>query len=130
MAVEHYLLSLLVAPLLYVVIKCVSSLRHSWTMRAALNEFGKENHHWLMGHLGEHTFFTHEGLLKNNDCVTKHPRYYAFYAGPFRTHLVLNHPDTVKEITKTAEPKALSGGGYSFISPWIGDGLLVSTGQK
>ena len=28
------------------------------------------------------------------------------------------------------EPKSKNGGGYSFGLPWLGDGLLISGGQK
>lgn len=51
--------------------------------------------------------------------------------GPLRPVLVLNHPDTIKQILKTTEPKPTKDrGGYAFLFPWIGDGLLLSTGAK
>lgn len=45
--------------------------------------------------------------------------------------MALNHPDTVKLILRTAEPKAVRGNGaYSLVLPFLGDGLLISSGEK
>ena len=48
------------------------------------------------------------------------------WIGPFEMLVLLYHPDTVRKVLK--EPKDM--GLYRLIKPWIGDGLLVSSGQK
>ena len=48
------------------------------------------------------------------------------WIGPLEMLVLLYHPDTVRKILK--EPKDM--GLYRLIKPWIGDGLLVSSGQK
>ncbi|XP_069135494.1 cytochrome P450 4A25-like [Argopecten irradians] len=41
------------------------------------------------------------------------------------------HPDTVKILLKSSEPKnKQKGGGYFTLLPWLGDGLLISDGKK
>lgn len=50
------------------------------------------------------------------------------WMGPFMPMLLVSHPDTVRIILKTSEPKAPQT--YHMIEPWIGDGLLLSKGQK
>ncbi|XP_060068964.1 ultra-long-chain fatty acid omega-hydroxylase-like isoform X2 [Ylistrum balloti] len=45
--------------------------------------------------------------------------------------IILNHPDTVKLVLKTAEPKSVGFGGiYRHGRPWLGDGLLIAGGQR
>lgn len=43
------------------------------------------------------------------------------------------HPDTVKAILKTTEPKGFipaTGTGYKLLIPWLGQGLLTSRGER
>ena len=47
------------------------------------------------------------------------------WLGPAMMVVELYHPDTVRKVLK--EPKDSF---YSMLKPWIGDGLLVSSGQK
>ncbi|ELT98568.1 hypothetical protein CAPTEDRAFT_130691 [Capitella teleta] len=54
---------------------------------------------------------------------------YAFL-GPLPT-VAMVHPETAKEILKTAEPKPTNlGAVYNFIFPWLGEGLLVAGGKR
>ena len=99
----------------------------------ALKQFPSAPYHWLLGHLykGGYPGPGHDGLIKFMEWTKQFPRCFVFHVGPIRSVLILNHPDTVKQLLKTAEPKAvLGGGGYKFIKPWIGDGLLLSSGEK
>ena len=46
---------------------------------------------------------------------------YRLWFGPFRPVVFLVHPDTIKEVTRTAEPKMVYGGAsYFFFEPWLG----------
>ena len=61
----------------------------------------------------------------------KYPKYSKFFAGWWRPMVWLRQVDLIKLILKTSEPKAMSGGGgYALLKPWLGDGLLLSSGQK
>ena len=130
MGFELYLIAVMAA-LVYYLSSVVPFLRQVWRSTVAMKRFPMEKCHWFLGHLGVHDGPTHTGFLQLNDWVRRHPRCFVYFFGPVRPVLVLVHPDTVKELTKTAEPKALSGGGaYSLLLPWLGTGLLVSKGQK
>lgn len=56
------------------------------------------------------------------DMNKRHGGYvYRLWFGPFRPAVGLNHPDTVKLILRTAEPKAVRGNGaYSLVLPFLG----------
>ncbi|XP_070822229.1 cytochrome P450 4B1-like [Chaetodon trifascialis] len=83
--------------------------------------------HWLFGHVQE---FKQDGT--DMDLLVKwgeqYPYAYPLWFGPFAPFLNIHHPDYVKTILATAEPK--DNLSYRFIESWIGDGLLVSKGQK
>ena len=45
----------------------------------------------------------------------------SFWMGPFRPGVFLFHPDPIKDLLKTAEPKLLkSNTGYRYALPWLG----------
>ena len=109
----------------------VDYLRRVLPSIRALKAFPLEKPHWLYGHLKVHPGSNHEGLMTHLEWTRKHPRYFVLMIGPLRAALFLNHPETVRLMLHTAEPKnVVGGGGYSLLSPWIGDGLLLSSGQK
>ena len=66
-----------------------------------------------------------EGLKWLVDYAVKYPRYYLLVHGPFKSKLLLNHPETIKQLLKTAEPKQLNiDGFYRMAKPWIGEGFF------
>ncbi|KAM4601447.1 cytochrome P450 4T8 [Polymixia lowei] len=83
--------------------------------------------HWLLGHVQE---FKQDGT--DLDKVVKwgeqYPLAYPMWFGPFVCFLNIHHPDYVKTILASTEPK--DDVAYRFLIPWIGDGLLLSKGQK
>ncbi|XP_041797693.1 cytochrome P450 4B1 [Chelmon rostratus] len=83
--------------------------------------------HWLFGHVLQ---FKQDGT--DLDVTVKwgeqYPYAFPLWFGPFVCFLNISHPDYVKTILATAEPK--DNLSYRFIESWIGDGLLVSQGQK
>ena len=105
-----------------------------WNVRqlrkALLNVFPHPEYHPIMGHLMTDFGSSDEGLKWQHEMVKRFPRYYVLLVGPFPV-LQLNHPETVKILAKTAEPKPTEVmGGYSPLVPWIGYGLLNSYGHK
>ena len=44
----------------------------------------------------------------------------SLWMGPFRPGVILFHPDPIKDLLKTAEPKVMrSNAAYSFALPWL-----------
>ncbi|XP_028836484.1 cytochrome P450 4T8 [Denticeps clupeoides] len=83
--------------------------------------------HWLFGHVHE---FKQDGtdLDKVVKWGEKYPQVFPMWFGPFTSFLNIHHPSYVKTILATTEPK--DDIAYRFLIPWIGNGLLVSQGQK
>ena len=82
--------------------------------------------HWLLGHLPE--------VMQAGKDEERTTRYLADGKKIFRIdevvlqEIILAHPETVATLAKTAEPKAYLG--YGFLRPWLGNGLLISTGKR
>ncbi|KAK2844849.1 hypothetical protein Q5P01_011508 [Channa striata] len=83
--------------------------------------------HWLFGHVLQ---MKQDGT--DLDTFVKwaqnYPYAFPLWFGPFVCFLNLHHPDYVKTLLTTTEPK--DDVAYTFIKSWIGEGLLVSEGQK
>ena len=107
----------------------VSALRQK---RHLLSVIPAPEHHWLLGHL--HTFpgLTAGGLQWHQNATVRFPRYYLFMAGPANTAVLVNHPETSKKVAAALGSKQMEGSAsvYRFLKPWLGDGLIVSSGAK
>uniref|UniRef100_A0A8C5C5F3 aromatase n=1 Tax=Gadus morhua TaxID=8049 RepID=A0A8C5C5F3_GADMO len=80
--------------------------------------------HWFFGHMKrDGTEFD-----KSVAWGVRFPFAFPVWFGPFLSILNLHHPDYIKTLLSSTEPK--DDIAYRFIKPWIGDGLLVSSGQK
>ncbi|KAF3847990.1 hypothetical protein F7725_021018 [Dissostichus mawsoni] len=75
-----------------------------------------------LGHLKE---FKQDGsdLKKILKWGQQYPYAFPMWFGPFVCFLNIHHPDYVKTILTSTEPK--DDMAYTFVKPWIGDGLLV-----
>ncbi|XP_071373264.1 cytochrome P450 4B1-like [Centroberyx affinis] len=82
--------------------------------------------HWLLGHVNQLT----DGQQFDNTVKwgEQYPLAYPLWFGPFVSFLNIHHPDYLKTILASAVPK--DDFAYTFLAPWIGDGLLLSQGQK
>ncbi|XP_062254782.1 cytochrome P450 4B1-like [Platichthys flesus] len=83
--------------------------------------------HWLFGHVRQ---FKQDGkdFDKLLEWAKQYPYAFPLWFGPFTCFVNIHHPDYVKTILTSTEPK--DDMAYRFIKTWIGDGLLVSSGQK
>ncbi|KAM3614417.1 uncharacterized protein V6R79_013848 [Siganus canaliculatus] len=83
--------------------------------------------HWFFGHVLE---FKQDGtdLDKVVQFGRQYPYAFPLWFGPTVCVLNIHHPDYVKTILASSEPK--DDLIYFFIESWIGNGLLVSKGQK
>lgn len=72
-------------------------------------------------------------MMKYVDWTEKDKRgAFSISLGP-SSWLVVCHPSSAKQILATAEPKGVityCESSYKYITPWLGDGLLTSKGDK
>ncbi|XP_042627896.1 cytochrome P450 4B1 [Cyprinus carpio] len=93
----------------------------------ALEPFPGPPAHWLLGHVKEFRQDGHD-LEKIMKWSGQYPFAFPLWFGPSLSILNVHHPSYVKTILSTTEPK--DDYAYKFFIPWLGDGLLVSAGQK
>ena len=128
------ILTLLFAPGIIWLLRTVSWLyKVHITIRNACVPFLVVKPHWLFGHIFIHSSMTHEGLRRNTEWTRMSKNGVYAYFLPFGQVLVLSHPDVIKKIMRTAEPKGFipaTGSSYKLLIPWLGQGLLTSSGKK
>ncbi|XP_058583605.1 cytochrome P450 4F2 isoform X3 [Neofelis nebulosa] len=85
---------------------------------------------WFWGHLGlAHP--TEQGLRVLTQLVAAYSKGFVTWLGPTMPLITLCHPDMIRTITNASAaiaPKDVVF--YSFLKPWLGDGLLLSAGDK
>ncbi|XP_051026803.1 cytochrome P450 4F4 isoform X2 [Acomys russatus] len=116
----------------------------SWLLARILTQtcvFYKTYHHlrafpqppkrnWFLGHLGMVTLSEH-GLKEVTKLVATYPQGFMTWLGPIFPIVTLCHPDTIRSVLNASASVALKEViFYSFLKPWLGDGLLVSAGDK
>ncbi|KAJ8312284.1 hypothetical protein KUTeg_009657 [Tegillarca granosa] len=111
----------------------------SWKrFREALKKMPGHPPHWLWGNIHElaegiykYKYYpgpNEEGLTFQRESTGLFPKLIPVWFGPFLPMILVHHPETVKVILKSSEPKGRRI--YNLIKPWIGDGLLLSKGNK
>ncbi|CDQ84599.1 unnamed protein product [Oncorhynchus mykiss] len=111
----HHLVAIF--SLVYVILK-ISKLivkRNEWIR--ALETFPGPPKHWLFGHVRE---FKEDGtdMYKVVKWGESYPLAFQMWFGPFVSFLNIHHPDYVKTILASTEPK--DDFLYRFLIPWIG----------
>ncbi|XP_051263705.1 LOW QUALITY PROTEIN: cytochrome P450 4B1 [Dicentrarchus labrax] len=121
----HHLLALLC--LVAVVYKLATLLAKRRDVFRSYEDFPGPPTHWLFGHVLE---FKQDGTDFDTlmAWTKQYPYAFPLWFGPFFCVLNIHHPDYVKTILASTEPK--DDVSYRFILSWIGEGLLVSSGQK
>ncbi|XP_067876968.1 ultra-long-chain fatty acid omega-hydroxylase-like isoform X4 [Heterodontus francisci] len=85
---------------------------------------------WLMGHLGM-IKPDEEGMLKIAQLVSQFPLTMKTWFGPVLPLISLFHPDYIKPVLLASAPIAPKDKlFYGFLKPWLGDGLLISKGER
>ncbi|XP_072037371.1 ultra-long-chain fatty acid omega-hydroxylase-like [Amphiura filiformis] len=117
-----------VLAIITLLVKFVLLMRTRWSFQNKLKDFPEHSRGlFFLGHgkaflEGAHgMLWTFENIYENNEKAMQ------FWVHPFQPAVVVYHPDTIKAIFNTAEPKDSS---YVLLKPWLGDGLLLSTGRK
>ncbi|CAH2222471.1 cytochrome P450 4F22 isoform X1 [Pelobates cultripes] len=85
---------------------------------------------WLFGHLG--MFLPNEEGLQEVSNILKHfAKSFKTWIGPYISIVSLIHPDTIKPMVAASAAIAPKDElFYGFLRPWLGDGLLLSRGEK
>ncbi|XP_059848106.1 ultra-long-chain fatty acid omega-hydroxylase isoform X2 [Hypanus sabinus] len=85
---------------------------------------------WLMGHLGM-IRSTEEGLNMVNEIVKRHVTCCVTWFGPIHPIVRVFHPTYIKCILFQSAPVAPKDElFYGFLRPWLGEGLLISQGER
>ncbi|XP_070375416.1 cytochrome P450 4F2-like isoform X1 [Equus asinus] len=85
---------------------------------------------WFWSHLGLVTP-TEQGMRVVTQLVANYPKGFVTWLGPVIPLVTLCHPDMVRTVLSASAaiaPKDMVF--YSFLKPWLGDGLLLSGGDK
>ncbi|XP_075411642.1 cytochrome P450 4F2-like [Tenrec ecaudatus] len=85
---------------------------------------------WFLGHLGMISP-TEQGLKKIVQLVTTYPQGFKVWLGPVLPLICLCHSDSIKPFLNASAavaPKDMVF--YRFLRPWLGDGLLLSNGDR
>ncbi|XP_004384578.1 phylloquinone omega-hydroxylase CYP4F2-like [Trichechus manatus latirostris] len=85
---------------------------------------------WFLGHLGMITP-TEEGLTEVARLVATYPQGFKSWLGPIKPIITLCHPDIIRPVVNASAaiaPKEVVF--YGFLKCWLGDGLLLSGGDK
>ncbi|CAH1263497.1 CYP4F22 [Branchiostoma lanceolatum] len=80
--------------------------------------------HWLFGH----TILGKELEKESLEWATEYKYAYLFKYGPGMTHCSVVHPEYVKKVFSSISDKGAFP--YSVLRPWLGDGLLNSSGAR
>ena len=114
----------------YKVIRLVHYVR--WANKMFGDAPGPKERHWFFGSFYYFPKDEAERVQYFVNMTNTHGKdgYFRLW-GPTKAGIHLCAPETMKRILKTAEPKPTSfTGGYRFLKPWLGDGLLVAGGAK
>lgn len=91
---------------------------------------GETKKHWLWGHLHLYPGPNEAGLKFQMERCSKYPKLHRIWIGFVRPIVVVHHPDTMKVILKTSEPKPRGlGTVYMMGIDWLGEGLLIANGD-
>ncbi|XP_066474652.1 ultra-long-chain fatty acid omega-hydroxylase isoform X2 [Tiliqua scincoides] len=85
---------------------------------------------WFLGHMGL-IEPCEEGMTLVSQVITTLSKVLLVWMGPFLPVLSLVHPDFIKPVaTASAAIAPKDKLFYGFLKPWLGDGLLLSSGKK
>ncbi|XP_070534668.1 cytochrome P450 4B1-like [Ptychodera flava] len=121
------LVAITVAFTVTALVKMVRLLRQMKEHERVFKDFGAPPAHWFFGHVIAF-YGGDEGFDRQAATSTKYNYAYKYWIGAFTCGVNVTHPDSVKVLLATSEPKAAFV--YDTLRPWLGDGLLLSNGKK
>ncbi|XP_053441874.1 cytochrome P450 4F2 isoform X2 [Nycticebus coucang] len=85
---------------------------------------------WFWGHQGL-VNPTEQGMRELTQLVATYPQGFVTWMGPVFPIVNLCHPDIIRSVLNASANIALKDlVFYTFLKPWLGDGLLLSAGDK
>ncbi|XP_074140575.1 cytochrome P450 4F2-like [Sminthopsis crassicaudata] len=85
---------------------------------------------WFIGHQGM-IDFKEENVKNMLNIVATFREVFLLWIGPFYPMVTLCHPDYIRPVTSASAHVAPKDQfSYGFLEPWLGDGLLLSRGDK
>ncbi|KAM4538140.1 cytochrome P450 4F3 isoform 1-T1 [Fundulus diaphanus] len=104
--------------------------RHAWYTRRLSRFNTPRTHSWLIGHLGQMQS-TEEGLQQVDELVQTYKHSCCWFLGPFYHLVRVFHPDYVKPLLMasaniTVKDELI----YGHLRPWLGQSLLISSGEE
>ncbi|XP_075143319.1 cytochrome P450 4B1-like [Leptodactylus fuscus] len=112
---------------LYLLYKVFALYRRQKRLERTFSAFPGPERHWLYGNV--HEFMQDGNFLHMFDrYAKKYDCAFPMWLGNFFASLTIYHPEYAKAILSRQDPK--DNFGYYFLTPWIGKGLLVLSGQK
>ncbi|XP_061174813.1 cytochrome P450 4F12-like [Saccostrea echinata] len=113
--------------IIIIFVKVISLLKNRQKLVASFKNFPGPKPHWLWGNMQELTG-DFQGMLRVADYAAKYHGAFPVWMGPTDAFLMTVHPATVRSVLSGTDPKDEFS--YSLMRPWIGDGLLLSSGKK
>lgn len=121
---------------IFVVFKIISFIRYRLHIEKVFGNLpGPKQRNWLYGSfIVMRKLDAQERLLKFVEWCNKYSQekgYVRIWGAFGRPAIIACHPSSMKRILKTAEPKPQNlTSGYRTLKDWLGDGLLISGGDK
>lgn len=106
-----------------------------WYVKKLMKIFGKvpgPPRHWLYGNMHLLPDGTSEARLRFGlENVNKYKYMYCWWTYGIKASISVCHPSTVRVAMKTSEPKPTGlFGVYRLALPWLGEGLLIASGDR
>ncbi|NWI69530.1 CP4B1 protein, partial [Todus mexicanus] len=112
--------------IIFVLLKVTQFYREKKKLFKAMEAFPGPPKHWLYGH--NHLITVDKALDQIVSWGEEYPYAFPRWFGPVFPSLVVHHPEYAKSLLGQTDQKPNIP--YKFVSPWIGQGLLVLNGTK
>ncbi|XP_076806893.1 cytochrome P450 4F2-like isoform X1 [Clavelina lepadiformis] len=115
--------------IVYILWKITAPFIESYHKAANMDLIAKcPNRHWFYGHIRAFGKTSHERLMCSARLTSSFSTLLNIWAGPCQSTMLFFHKDSAVALLNSGAPK--DNFAYSFIRPWLGDGLLTSKGKK
>lgn len=121
---------------IFAIFKLISFIRYRRQVERIFGDLpGPKERNWLYGSfIAMRTLDPQQRLYKFLEWGNKFSKergYVRIWGALGRPAIIACHPSSMKRILKTAEPKPMNlTSGYRTLKDWLGDGLLISGGDK
>jgi hypothetical protein len=104
-------------PVAKICIKLFKKVQQIRAISKVVHQLPGPEPHWLTGNLHEHPGVNEKLFAYLQDLNEKYPRYYKYFMGSLAPRVIVNHPESIKLILKTSEPKPIPQYRVSFHYP-------------